>query len=99
LGIHIGRVADNDVVTAARRYQPVALASVHTGVEPVVIDVALADGQRVGVDIGSIDFRLGEGVRAGNGETAAAGAQVEYAGDAIRVQPWGEADLDQFGHR
>ena len=45
--------------------------------QPVLFNVVFGDGQRVGGDIDGVHFRFREGVRAGNGDAAAAGAHIK----------------------
>ncbi len=78
---------------------PVRLRRRHPDAKTVLVEIAPAHRQRLRGDIAGVDRRVGQRVGAGNGDTPAAGAQIQHPADALRRQPGLEAGFDQLGQR
>ena len=81
----VRRIADDEVVALLRQVrEEVGADQVDAVGEPVVGDVALRDGERVGGDVDRVDVGVRIGVREQDREAARAGAQVERRRDLLR---------------
>jgi len=96
--IDVGRVADDQIKGRSRQAgEQVRLVEHHPLRQPQGGDIALRQRQRARIDIGGIHARLGERVRAGRGDAAAAGPDLQDAFDRPRADPGREAGRDGLG--
>ena len=99
LFIDIRRIGDDQIVLQLRQIaEQVGTDRRHVMDQAVGLNVVLGDGQRVRGDIYRIDFRLREGIGAGDGDAAATGAHIK---DVLRlmVNQSGKLVIDQFANR
>ena len=101
LGVDIGRIGQNEIVARDfKRREQIAFDQPHAIGKPVLFDIAPGDGERVGRKVRRVDARVGKDARGEDRDRAPARAEVENAGDVLRIagQPvvLGEGRDQQF---
>lgn len=88
LFIDIRRIGDDQIVLQLRQIaEQVGTDRRHVMDQAVGLNVVLGDGQRVRGDIYRIDFRLREGIGAGDGDAAATGAHIRMCCGLWLISP------------
>lgn len=96
---HIRGVRDNEIKRPCDAVCVVSFDEVHAPCQAVVGDIGRRNLQGGGRNIGGDDLRIRKRIRAGNGDTPAAGADFQHPPDLLGVNPRAEALGDQLRDR
>src|SRR6516225_9953597 len=97
---HVGRIGDDDIVGGASECaEVIRFEQPHATREALAPQVVAGHLECRSGDVDGIDSRPRQGARTRDGDAAGAGAHIEHAPHAPRLDPGREAPLDQLGDR
>src|ERR1700724_500271 len=97
---HVRRIGDDDIVgEAPERAEVIGLLQPHPAREALTAHIAARDFQGGIRNVDGVNPGSRQGLGAGDGDAARAGADIEHPPHAPRIDPRPEAALDRLGDR